>query len=242
MPREFGRRPIYVSPDAALSYLKPLWTRSFTDLFTAVKRFVKEGDHIWDVGGNVGVFALAAAHRAGRAGSLVAIEADPFLAGLLQKTFRSPRNEDLQVHVICAAASEQAGLARFLIARRGRASNALAAVGGRSQTGGVRYVQYVPTLTLDSLLEHLPPPNVLKIDVEGAEAMVLAGATKLLSNVRPLVYCEVGTQTSASVAACLHNHRYRLFDGDSDNPAEIQECAFNTLAVPQERLTLDCSP
>jgi FkbM family methyltransferase len=242
LPRDFASRPIYVSPDAALSYLKPFWTHCFADLFSAAQRFVNPGDHIWDVGGNVGVFALAAAHQAGGSGSLLAIEADPFLASLLQKTFRHAKNEDLQLQVICAAAADQIGLARFSIARRGRASNALEDVGGRSQTGGVRYVQYVPTLTLDSLLDHFPAPNVLKIDVEGAEGIVLAGATRVLAEARPLVYCEVGPSQSREVASCLRTHRYLLFDGDAEGGPEIADCVFNTLAVPEERMPIPRAP
>ncbi len=69
--------------------------------------------------------------------------------------------------------------------------------------GGVRYTQYVPTLTLDSLLHSFSPPQLIKIDVEGAEELVLQGATKVLTVCRPSVYLEVGSQQARSLLQFL---------------------------------------
>jgi len=129
-----------VSPDSALSYLKASWSDS-DDLFSAATRYVRPGACVWDIGGNVGVFALAAAHRAGSSGRVITVEADPFLASLLQRTALHTRNQDLSVSVLCAAASSASGLARFNVAARGRSSNALEQAGARVTAGGIRYVQ-----------------------------------------------------------------------------------------------------
>jgi len=234
MPRASGRRPIYLSPDAALSCLRLRWADAFRGLFDIADRFVFEGSMVWDVGANVGVFAFAAAHRAGQAGHVIAIEADPFLASLLQKTVSLPANHDLNVDILCAAISNREGVARFLVAARGRASSSLAEVGHRSQAGGIRYAQYVPTVTLDGLMEHFPGPDLLKIDVEGAEILVLAGAERILANKRPVVYVEVGDEQADAVTAVLRRHGYDLFDGDGDLHVQIDRCSFNTLAIPRE--------
>lgn len=109
--------------------------------------------------------------------------------------------------------------------------------GHRSQAGGIRYVQHVPTLTLDSMLDRFTPPDVVKIDVEGAEKLVLAGSDRLLSEVRPRFYIEVGGEQNADVANVFRMHDYRLYDGDSTDRVELNECAFNTLAVPGEQAT-----
>jgi FkbM family methyltransferase len=234
MPRAFGHRPIYLSPDAALSCLRLRWARAFQGLFDIASRFVTTGCRVWDVGGNVGVFTFAAAHRAGAGGHVVVIEADPFLANLLQKTAALPANGDLNVDVLCAAAADREGVARFLVAARGRASSSLEQAGHRSQAGGTRYAQYVATVTLDGLLQHFPGPDLLKIDVEGAEAIVLAGAEQILARQRPVVYVEVGDEQAGAVTALLHRHGYALFDGDGRPDVEIDRCTFNTLAIPRE--------
>lgn len=234
MPPAFGRRPIYLSPDAALSCLRLRWAKSFQGLFDVAARYVSEGARVWDVGGNVGVFTFAAADRAGPRGHVVAIEADPFLANLLQKTASLPANGDLNVDILCAAAADREGVARFLVAARGRASSSLERAGHRSQAGGTRYAQYVPTVTLDGLMQHFPGPDLLKIDVEGAETLVLAGAERILAQKRPVIYVEVGEEQADAVTAVLHRHGYALFDGDGSPDTEVERCAFNTLAIPRE--------
>lgn len=199
-----------------------------------IRPLVARGARVWDIGANVGVFAFAAAHVAGPAGEVVAVEPDLFLAALLQRSALLAGNRDLAVSVVCAAVSETPGLALLCVASRGRSSNALAQVGHRSQAGGTRYVQHSATLTLDGLLAHFQPPQIVKIDVEGAEAMVLAGATRLLAECRPCFYVEVGTRQCAQVREHFKRHDYRLFDGDSRDGREIDDCCWNTLAVPRE--------
>ncbi len=172
--------PIYVSPDAQLKYLR----QHFDADLVALGAGVTASDRVWDIGANCGVFAFSAA----AAGTIVAMEADPFLANLLQQ---SAELNGVAVTVVPAAAWSDRGLAEFAIAARGRASNHLAAVAGHSQTGGCRGTLTVPTLTLDDLLDHFGPPTLVKIDVEGAEAAVLDGAARLLAEVRPRLYLEI---------------------------------------------------
>jgi FkbM family methyltransferase len=178
---------------------------------------------------------VAAGHVARKNAHLLAIEADPALACLLQKTVSHPQNVDLEISLLCAAVSDQIGIGTLLIANRGRASNSLASCGHRSQAGGTRCKQVVPTVTLDSLLAHFPAPELLKVDVEGAEALVLQGATTLLRDHRPIIYIEVGTEQSELVCNILQGHSYLLFNGDSNDGIPSKECYYNTLAIPSEQ-------
>ena len=235
LPAEFGRRPIFLSPDSALSYLKPNWVRGSKDLFAAVEKYVKPTDNVWDIGGNVGVFTVASAHATGPDSEIVTLEADSFLASLLQRTAMHTENMDRRINIVCAAVSDKIGMAKFMIANRGRSSNSLEQSGHRSQAGGTRYTQHVPTITLDSLLEHFRHPNVIKVDVEGAENLVLAGATRVLTEVRPRFYIEVGSEQNDEVTDVFKSHRYRLYNGDTDDGVEQEKCSFNTLAVPTEQ-------
>ncbi len=56
-----------------------------------------------------------------------------------------------------------------------------------SDSGG--NAETVALVTLDAI--ELPRPAVIKIDVEGAEIKVLKGAAKLISESRPIIFCEV---------------------------------------------------
>ncbi|MCH2213142.1 MAG: FkbM family methyltransferase [Fuerstiella sp.] len=237
LPSSFGRRPFFVTPDSALTYLKPGYG-AFRDLVTIASEYVQEGDHVWDIGGNLGAFSFLASHRVGEAGTVVCVEPDPILASLIQRSTQLAENRDRTTHVLCSAVTNTSEITQFSIAVRGRSSNSLQHTTGRSQAGGTRYTQLVPTTTLDSMLAVFPPPTIIKIDVEGAEQLVLEGGHNVLKEHRPKFYLEVGKQPTASVTEILRSYGYQLFDGTQPK-AQRQlrsACVFNTLAIPSEQI------
>jgi FkbM family methyltransferase len=205
--------PIYLSPDSQLKYLKSDFDK---DLSQMAEKFVTNSSVVWDVGANCGVMAFNAA----KARQILAIEADPFLAHLIQE---SVALNGVPVTVVAAAAFSRPSLAEFSIARRGRASNYLTAIGGHTQSAGKRSRIVVPTITLDSLLERFDPPTFIKMDVEGAEVEVPEGASRILSEARPIFYYEAGTSTTDRCNQILTSAGYKVTRG-----AEM-----NWLAEPQ---------
>jgi hypothetical protein len=135
LPRDFGSAPIHVSPDASLSLWNP---RLNSDLFDLARQFVHPADTIWDIGANVGLFTIAAAQKAGSKGSVLAIEPDPWLAALLQRTVDAQPSTAAPIHIMPVAVSNQVGIETFHIARRNRASSHLASIPEHSQAGGTR--------------------------------------------------------------------------------------------------------
>ena len=77
--------PIKISPDAQLKYMKLGDAKFDCDLVDIAEAFVQENSIVWDVGANVGVFTFTAAAIATK-GTVVSIEADAWLAGLLRQT------------------------------------------------------------------------------------------------------------------------------------------------------------
>lgn len=198
---------LYVSPDSQLKYLKKRFDLDLSDM---AERFVTASSVVWDVGANCGVMAFSAA----KARQILAIEADPFLAHLLQE---SSALNGVPVMVVSAAAFSHPSLAEFSIARRGRASNYLTAASGRSQSGGERSRIVVPTITLDSLLDQFEAPTFIKIDVEGAELEVLQGAARILKEARPIIYYEAGSQTTDACAKFFKSAGYKITKGAEMN-------------------------
>ena len=80
-------------------------------------------------------------------------------------------------------------------------------------------------------MERLPPPRVLKIDVEGAEAIVLAGAKTLISKVHPVILCEIAEQNADTCSSLLKSQGYTLYDMENRSRGSLEKAAFNTLAV-----------
>jgi len=239
LPRDFGGLAIYVSPDASLKFWRRDLRRTDPLLFALAAELVVPGAVVWDVGANVGLFALAASFRAGATGSVVAVEPDAWLAGLIARSSRELPASCAPIAVLAAAIADAPGTADFAIAARGRATSHLASVGGSTQSGGERQVLSVPIHTLDGLLTRFPAPRLVKLDVEGAEARCLAGASRLLSEIRPKLICEVAAENAEAVGHTLAANGYTLFDAAVAPPARrpIPMPAWNTLALPAEQAT-----
>ncbi|MFK5979024.1 MAG: FkbM family methyltransferase [Rhizobiaceae bacterium] len=231
LPPEFGNAPLRVSPDAALKVLKPGHQAFDPMLLRLCDEYVKPGDVVWDIGANLGIFALAAAQRGG---DVLAIEPDGWLHALLVRTQQHSENQKLHLELLCAAISAEPGTAQLAIAQRGRASNFLMDFDGRTQTGGVRQTNLVPVLTLDTLMRGHSRPSLIKIDVEGAEFSVLKGADQLLSESRPTILIEVGDATRDDVVKLLEHANYHLSDYQLESGSGVVSMASsNLLAKPR---------
>jgi FkbM family methyltransferase len=217
LPREFGAAPLLVSPECALGYWRYNLKHVDPFLLSMVSELVRPGMVVWDVGANSGLFSFAAAGIGAR---VVAIEPDTWLANLLHRSVLMNR---LPVIVLAAAASDASGISALHLSEHGRASNSLQGSGPPQDT---------VTITLDWLLEHSPTPQLVKIDVEGCEAAVLRGATKLLRT-RPIVFCEV-TRHHDDVAYLLGAAGYALYAAREADRHPLQRPSYDTLAVPRE--------
>ncbi len=231
LPQEFGGCQMYITPECGLSYWFGL--KFAHGLLMNAAETVKPGDVVWDVGANMGLFSFASAGLAGRSGHVYSFEPDTTLVRLLRKSaLLNPTAAP--VEVIPCAVYDSVSLLRFNIANRARASNFLDGF-GYSQTGGVRESQTVPAVSLDWTAERIPPPDVLKIDVEGAELGVFRGAVKLLESKRPIVLFESFVGSSQDeITNLLHRLGYTLYDSDitSAERLPLPKAVISTLAVP----------
>lgn len=229
-----GKRiPLFITPEAQLKYLK-LGKNAFdSDLIGIAENFLNKQSVVWDIGANVGVFTFSAASVASQ-GTVVSIDADTWLAGLLRRTSRTKNFENHDIRVLPAAVAQADGVLKFCIARRGRAASHLEdATGERTQSGGKRETQYVPALQLNTLLKTLPEPEFVKVDVEGAEWMVLEGADDLIKHSRPIFYIEVSPVNSNEVLQVFRDNKYI----GTDESGQILEnkCSSNNFFIPEEK-------
>jgi FkbM family methyltransferase len=139
----------------------------------------------FDVGANWGFYVLLAAkHREGGC-EIVAFEPHPQSAKELETQVEL--NGIAGVRVVQAAVSDRSGTIEF--ADTGSAiGQKLAAV--NDSHGSARTI-VVPTMTLDEAAGRFGRPDLIKIDVEGAENLVVAGGEKVLREDRPVVLVEV---------------------------------------------------
>lgn len=207
-----------MSPDAALSWLKPGESAFDASLLDLIDERVQPGMVVWDIGANVGGFSLPAAARGA---TVIAVEADPFLVGLLART--AAANPGLHLRVERNAVGMEGADAIFALAGRGRCCNGLAEGALPNGHGRSRASFPVVTRSLDALLGVHPPPDLIKIDIEGGELLALAAAPRMLKDIAPILYVEVHRANFDPVAAILADAGYRASG------------AFNILAEPPAR-------
>jgi FkbM family methyltransferase len=237
LPPPFDRARIHASTEGGLRYLARTMADVDPGLLRLAAQVVRPGDTVWDIGANMGLFSFAAAVAAGPQGHVLAVEPDTDLARPLRRPAGGAPEPGRQraarapVEVLPAAVSDGLSVARFNVARRNRATSHLEGF-GTAMAGGVRAAQLVPTVTLDWLAARFPAPDVLKVDVEGAELAVLSGGAGVLARARAVI-CEVCGQNPAPVTALLSGHGYALYDGDEPGPdrTPVEAATFSTLAI-----------
>jgi FkbM family methyltransferase len=143
-----------------------------------IERNSQDGDVLYDVGANVGAYSLIAAAQPVHDLRVVAFE--PAYATYAALCDNVVLNGFEQVVVpLPVALSAAPGLVelRYSSVEPGAAEHGL---GGADAA----YRQRILSLRLDDLVSQfaLPAPTLLKIDVDGAEAAVLAGATQALAS------------------------------------------------------------
>jgi FkbM family methyltransferase len=145
---------------------------------------LKEGMTFLDVGANIGFYTLLAAKRVGESGTVISMEADPDVFAILMQNIQS--NSLSNVHALNGAAYRSCDRVRL-----GRAI-ASSWYTGLYYQNATQWIE-VDSYTLDSLRSRfgIRPIDMVKIDVEGAEAEVLEGMTCILHEDRPKLLVEV---------------------------------------------------
>lgn len=150
-------------------------------LAALIERQVSRSSTVIDVGANIGLSTILLARMTER---VIAFEPSPPNVAFLRRNLE--RNGITNVEVHAAAASDKPGTLRFHVAQFGAGSHVVAA---GHVSGGAMPTVDVPAVTLDGI--NLPPIAFIKVDAEGHEPDVLAGARRLLARDRPLIYSEV---------------------------------------------------
>jgi FkbM family methyltransferase len=143
----------------------------------AFEESVARGGVVFDIGANVGFYTLLASVLVGARGRVYAFEPVPRNLHYLEEHLQI--NGIKNVSVIEGAVSDCDGVAQF--------DESPSRLTGRLAPGGRLTVR---TVSLDEMMTRgeLPPPECIKIDVEGGEMLVLTGARVLLGNRRPILY------------------------------------------------------
>lgn len=212
---QIGRLRIRMRRNRSL-WLRPPLTHEWYPL-AALKAFVRPGDIVWDVGANIGLYSRWLVTHL-KAGHVYAFE--PMSANLPELKYNLSLGDVTdRVTVVPWALSNADGDVEFQVDDMQSASGAVNAVyegkacRARSALGLPPIVEQVASRTIDSILEQeeLPAPNVLKIDIEGAERMLLDGGETFFRSGSPRILIEThGLVVSKQCLEFLFDHGFHV--------------------------------
>ncbi|MFA6430421.1 MAG: FkbM family methyltransferase [Candidatus Paceibacterota bacterium] len=191
------------------------------------------GSTVWDVGAHFGYHALSFAKLVGSNGRVVTFEPNPYNIERLRMNVE--KNTDLinRISIVEQALSSKTGTTTMIISND---------VDGSKSTGShIKeinlkpldkkkykgfYEHTVPTITIDDFLTNNKEkdPDIIKIDIEGAEFFALSGAAKLLERKHPILFIEIHDIINMfNVNKLLSNMKYRIELLDVEN-ASTSRC------------------
>jgi FkbM family methyltransferase len=175
------------------------WTGVYDDhVIAELIRVITPGSTVLDIGANIGWYTIAFARAAQRNCKVVAFEPIPANVKRLQQNIAA-NSVHAQVEVVPVALSDTAGQrVAFSVETDGGSETGNAIMVG-ALDGGHTANAYATTATLDEYIERYPIDccPIIKIDVEGAELLVLRGGEQFLRKYTPIVYAEFNRHWAA---------------------------------------------
>jgi FkbM family methyltransferase len=177
---------------------------------------VKIGGVVFDVGANVGYYALLSSTLVGESGRVVAFE--PVVRNIHYLHRHVKLNRLRNVTILPTACSDATGATLFSAGRN-------SAEGHLTQGSEDILSNPVVTVSVDDFVSATRlSPNVLKIDVEGAEHLVLKGASATLEHAKPAVF--LSTHSDDLRHQCLEylaqrGYTHTILSFDRNNPYEF---------------------
>jgi FkbM family methyltransferase len=183
---------------------------------------LRPGDIVFDIGANIGTHTVAFAKVVGEEGRVASFEPEPITAGRLERNIELNGLNNVTL-MRCALGERESIEMLYVDSRSGSGQHSLCPQEGRS-------AEEVRVLQGDELVRsgQLSSPNVMKIDVEGAELGVIAGLEESLANEScRLVFCEVhnailekGGQDPKGIDRMLREAGFTEFEKTSRGPED----------------------
>ena len=170
---------------------EPEQTSAFVDT-------LKIGQVFFDIGANVGYYTVLGARIVGLHGKVFAFE--PVIRNLAYLYQHTVLNKASNVTIISAACSDTLSLTIFSAGLNFATGHMTQNIHLDDDANGLLFP--VPTVTVDAIVQQLGvSPDVIKIDVEGAEHSVLRGAQATLHKAKPKIFLSTHSDILRSI--CL---------------------------------------
>lgn len=170
---------MYVNPNKLPKSFKKTFqsyiiSRGWEELTTGMfKKVVQEGDIVVDLGANLGYYTLLAAKLVGPKGKVYAFEPEPINYSLLLKNIELNGYDN--VVAVQKAVSNVSGKVRFFLDKTDTGAHTIYQLSDKGE-----FIE-VESVALDEFFKDKKHPiNVIKMDIEGAEAAALSGMNRII--------------------------------------------------------------
>ncbi len=194
----------------------------------ALSRSLRPGATLYDIGANVGFMTLVGARLVGPTGQVFAFDPVPENVEAIRSNVAM--NGFDNVTVVEKAVSSGGGSGRLLVS----GWSAFSRLETASVPADTQKALDVDLISVDQLVANgTPAPDVVKIDVEGAELDVIEGMRETIRQHRPTIVCEMHDRNREFVDL-MSAHPYVVTNLDADVPVELGDRNAHTIAVPRD--------
>ncbi|MBZ0199932.1 MAG: FkbM family methyltransferase, partial [Ignavibacteriaceae bacterium] len=156
------------------------------------KSLVRQGQTIFDVGANIGIYSLTAARVMNNSGRVYCFEPSDWAYNRLRENVAINRFSNIEI--IKKGVSNKSGTIDFYICH----DDAYNSIGSKPMME-VEKVVPIQVTTIDEFCDaqKIPHIDILKIDAEGADYLILKGAKVMISKQNaPIIFCEFNRSIS----------------------------------------------
>lgn len=204
--------------------------------------YLKPGMVFWDIGAHIGEFTILAARAVGENGRVHAFEPNPEIFEIMKKNVRMNNLENVILNPV--AVTDQEGDLEMELYEEPSLSRLRSH--SHKPMDELRKIIKVETVSLDSYSENYRNPDVIKIDVEGAELNVLRGMKRILQETadetpkvffefNPINYSNYGHDRSKLLSFMkefgFSIYKYQDYHLEPANPQSLETTEGNLVAL-----------
>jgi FkbM family methyltransferase len=182
--------------------------------YFALRDNAKAGDIVFDIGGNLGIMSVMLSRQVGPTGRVYTFEPNPAVRPQLAAMLKA--NGASNVEIVPYAVSDSVGIMDFMqITETGarRESSSLKIPGTPSEVMAHEIIT-VPVTTVDIFANEIGNfPQLMKIDVEGADLEAIMGAKKTIQDRHPIIQLElhdIGAEAESAIMTFLGSCNYKI--------------------------------
>lgn len=195
---------MYFRNDKYIGKLLDLYGEFAEQELTVLRGMIELGDVVFDIGANIGTYTIPLSEMVGPGGRVVAFEPARQVFNVLCANIAMSGANNILAHQ--RAVGREPGTAKMPMFIMEAPQNNFGVCTINDESAG----EPVSVVSMDSC--GFQRCDLIKIDVEGMEVDVLAGARRTIANFRPVMWIENDRpKKSAALISQIHDMGYRAF-------------------------------